>query len=172
MSRSRCHRRVTRFDDAHAVVLFFVMAVAGSGAGAGNERRVRTEPAALAMTQPPAKSVWDGVFTKQQADRGKEAYSRACTYCHRDDLSGNEDGAPALRGAVFSERWKDRPLSEFYFVLRETMPQDEPASLTAQAYVDIISFILSGNNMSAGEKELPPDMESLKQIKFTLGPRH
>ena len=51
------------------------------------------------------------------------------------------------------------------------MPQDEPASLTAQAYVDIISFILSGNNMSAGERELPADMESLKQIKFTAGPQ-
>ena len=161
---------MTPFERAYAVVLFFVIAVAG--AGAGNERRDTTGPAVLAMTQPPAKSVWDGVFTKQQADRGKEAYGRACTYCHRDDLSGNEDGAPALRGPVFSERWKDRPLSEFYFVLRETMPQDEPASLTAQAYVDIISFILSGNTMSAGEKELPPDMESLKQITFTPGPRH
>lgn len=158
-----------RFDNAHAVVLFFVMAVAG--AWAGNERRVRTEPAALVMTQPPAKSVWDGVFTKAQADRGKEAYSRACTYCHRDDLSGNEDGAPALRGAVFSERWKDRPLSEFYFVLRETMPQDDPASLTAKAYVDIISFILSGNKMPAGDVELPPDMETLSRITFTPGPR-
>jgi quinoprotein glucose dehydrogenase len=158
-----------RFDNAHAVVLFFVMAVAG--AWAGNERRVRTEPAALVMTQPPAKSVWDGVFTKAQADRGKEAYSRACTYCHRDDLSGNEDGAPALRGAVFSERWKDRPLSEFYFVLRETMPQDDPASLTAKAYVDIISFILSGNKMPAGDVELPPDMETLSRITLTPGPR-
>ena len=128
--------------------------------------------AALVSTQPPAKSVRDGVFTKQQADRGKEAYGRACTHCHRDDLSGNEDGAPALRGAVFFDRWNDRPLSEFYFVLRETMPQDEPASLTTQAYVDIISFILSGNSMPAGVKELPSDMEALKQIKFTPGPRH
>ena len=150
MWRSLCRSRMTRFLQAHAVVLFFVPA----------------------MTQPPAKSVWDGVFTKQQADRGKEAYGRTCTHCHRDDLSGNEDGAPALRGAEFSERWKDRPLSEFYFVLGETMPQDEPASLTAQAYVDIISFILSGNNMPVGERELPPDRESLKQIKFTAGPRH
>jgi hypothetical protein len=149
MWRSRCHRRRTRFDQALAVVLF----------------------AALVSTQPSAKSVWDGVFTKQQADRGKEAYGRACTHCHRDDLSGNEDGAPALRGAEFSERWKERPLSEFYFVLRETMPQDEPASLTTQVYVDIISFILSGNNMPAGEKELPSDMEALEQIKFMPGPR-
>ena len=160
---------MTPFERAYAVVLFFVIAVAG--AGAGNERRDTTGPAVLVITQPPAKSVWDGVFTKQQADRGKEDYGRACTHCHRDDLSGNEDGAPALRGAEFSERWKGRPLSEFYFVLRETMPQDEPASLTAQAYVDIISFILSRNNMAAGEKELPPDTESLKQIKFTAGPR-
>jgi S-disulfanyl-L-cysteine oxidoreductase SoxD len=161
---------MTRFHQAHAVVLLLVMAAAG--AGARNQRCATIAPAVVLMTQPPATSVWDGVFTKQQADRGKEAYSRACTYCHRDDLSGNEDGAPALRGAEFSERWKDRPLSEFYFVLRETMPQDEPASLTAQAYVDIISFILSGNNMSAGEKELPTDMESLKLIKFTSGPRY
>jgi hypothetical protein len=51
------------------------------------------------------------------------------------------------------------------------MPQDEPASLTAKAYVDIISFILSGNNISAGVVELPPDMDTLRHIRFTLGPR-
>ena len=41
------------------------------------------------------KSVWDGVFTAEQADRGAAAYKTSCSECHGGDLMG--DGfAPAL----------------------------------------------------------------------------
>lgn len=122
------------------------------------------------IAQSETRRVWDGVFTKEQAGRGLEAYTRACTYCHRADLSGNEDGAPALRGPAFFRRWTDRPLSELYFVVKETMPQDDPASLTAAEYVDIISFILQRNDASPGDAPLPADEETLSRIKFTPAP--
>jgi S-disulfanyl-L-cysteine oxidoreductase SoxD len=106
-------------------------------------------------------------FTDQQASRGQDVYTRACAACHRNDLCGNEDGAPALRGAAFVGRWAGRPLSEFYFVLAETMPQDAPGDLTAREYVDIISFVLQRNGMSAGAKDLPADMPSLATMALT-----
>jgi mono/diheme cytochrome c family protein len=113
------------------------------------------------------KSVWDGVYTTQQADRGGQTYQRACSYCHRADLSGGDDGAPALQGESFVGRWKDRPLSELFFVLRETMPQEEPGTLKPGEYADIIGFILSKNGASAGQEELPADDALLKTIVFT-----
>jgi mono/diheme cytochrome c family protein len=121
---------------------------------------------AAGAAQAPPGSLREGVFTNEQAERGREAYSHACSYCHRDDLSGNEDGAPPLRGSEFLGRWQNRPLSEFHFVLTETMPQDAPSSLTAREYADIISFILKNNGGSVGATELPGDAEALKELRF------
>lgn len=125
--------------------------------------------AAVAGSQ--ARSVWDGVFTDEQASRGQAAYAEACTSCHRDDLSGNEDGAPPLSGAAFLQRWVDRPLSEFLFVLAETMPQDAPNSLKPETYVDIIGFILKQNGAPPGKTELRHDAEVLARIRFASTPR-
>ena len=57
---------------------------------------------ALQATQAAApggsKTVWDGVFSTAQAERGAAAYKTACSECHGNDLAG--DGfAPALSGA-------------------------------------------------------------------------
>lgn len=140
----------------------------GAAAPTGPENRQVVE-AAVAESQ--ARSVWDGVFTDEQASRGQAAYAEACTSCHRDDLSGNEDGAPPLGGATFLARWVDRPLSEFLFVLAETMPQDAPNSLTPRAYMDIIGFILKRNGAPTGKTELRHDTEVLARIRFTPAPR-
>ena len=115
-------------------------------------------------------TIWDRVYKTAQADRGADLYDRTCSSCHRSDLTGGEDGAPALRGTPFFLRWKNRSLSELYFVLAETMPQDAPASLSGKEYADVISFILKKNDAAAGESELLPDTERLKHILFTEKP--
>jgi hypothetical protein len=71
-----------------------------------------------------------------------------------------------LDGDAFLGRWRDRSLSEFSFVLTETMPQDAPGSLTPKQYAEIISFILKNNGAPAGRMELPEDAESLGRIRF------
>jgi len=127
----------------------------------------RADNAALAYATQPSRTVTEGVYTETQAARGAAAYTRACTYCHRADLSGNEDGAPSLRGTAFGGRWKDRPLSELYFVIKETMPQDEPRSLSDSDCVDIVAYILSRNDARAGQTELTADTAALASIRFT-----
>jgi S-disulfanyl-L-cysteine oxidoreductase SoxD len=123
-----------------------------------------------AASQPATPTIWSGVYTAQQSERGQKAYGQSCSSCHRDDLSGSDDGAPALRGQAFVERWKDRPLSEMYFVLAESMPQDAPGSLSGKEYADIIAFLLNRNDVPAGNAELSSDMEMLKRILFTEKP--
>ena len=44
---------------------------------------------------PAAKSVWDGVYSEAQADRGKSIYEQNCAFCHLSDLTG-QGFAPAL----------------------------------------------------------------------------
>ena len=44
------------------------------------------------------------------------------------------------------------------------MPQGAPASLSPQAYVDIVAYMLSVNNYSTGDMELPTDQGELESI--------
>ena len=109
------------------------------------------------------KSIQDGVFTTEQATRGKATYEQECAACHLDDLLG--DGiAPALTGASFYFRWSDLSIGDMLAAVRATMPQGAPASLSPQAYVDIITYILQANDVPAGDSELPTDEASLAEI--------
>ena len=114
------------------------------------------------------------MYTAAQARRGEQVYKESCTYCHRDDLTGGflDDGvgrAPALAGrrafdSSFFERWEDATVRDLAAAIAATMPQQKPASLSVQAYIDVVSFLLQKNGMPAGNTELPTDVEALGQI--------
>ena len=42
---------------------------------------------ALTSAQAP-RTVWDGVYTREQAQRGEKLYEQECGRCHGDDLTG------------------------------------------------------------------------------------
>ncbi len=108
-------------------------------------------------------SVWSGVFTDAQAERGKETYEQECSACHLNDLLG--DGiAPSLVGLPFSFRWSELSLGDMYMAIRTTMPQGAPASLSVGDYVDIVAYILKANNFPTGDDELPTDDDALQEI--------
>ena len=111
------------------------------------------------------RSVWDGVYTEEQAGRGERTYTRACAACHLDDLLG--DGfAPSLVGAAFSFRWSGLSVGDIFATIRTTMPQGAPASLSRQAYADLAAFLLSVNDYPAGDEELEPDVATLEPIRI------
>lgn len=135
-------------------------------------------PAASSLqAQTAAKTVWDGVYADAQAKRGAQVYNSECSYCHKDDLTGGFfDGgngqAPALAGArafgsSFGERWNDTTVGEMVATIASGMPQQKPASLTLQQYVDVVSYLFSRNGVPAGNAELPLDVEVLGQIVIT-----
>ena len=111
-------------------------------------------------------TVWDGVFTAAQAQRGETTYEQECATCHLADLLG--DGiAPALTGAAFDFRWSDLSVGDMFAALRATMPQGAPASLSPQGYADIVSYLLQKNDFPAGDNELPADEAVLNTIIIT-----
>ena len=120
----------------------------------------------LLAAQNDGSSVWAGVFTEEQAQRGMDRYQQECSPCHLDDLLG--DGiAPALVGSPFSFRWSDLSVGDMLVAIRTTMPQGAPASLSSQAYVDIVSYLLQRNEFPAGDTELPTDSDALDSILIT-----
>jgi len=130
---------------------------------------VHVVPGVMAAAQDATNTVWEGVYTEEQASRGQESYKKTCGHCHRDDLGGggSEIGAPALRGPIFTIRWRDQPVSELFLTIGTTMPQNAPDTLTPQAVIDIVGFLLTANEMPAGKTELLPQIEKLRNISVT-----
>ena len=50
------------------------------------------------------------------------------------------------------------------------MPPKEEHSLSDQVYLDIVTYILKFNKVPAGDQELKPDLEILKQITVAAPP--
>lgn len=128
---------------------------------AGGPERTQTTPAA-----PGAGTTWDGVYTAEQAERGKVLYAQACAACHAADLRG--DGtAPSLVEESFSFQWGDASVGELFDRIRRLMPSDRPNSLPPQSYSDIVAFILQTNKFPAGSRELAAETETLDRIRIT-----
>ena len=119
--------------------------------------------AAYSGTAAQERTVWDGVFTEDQAQRGMATYEQECSQCHLDDLLG--DGiAPSLIGAPFHFRWSDLSVGDMLVAIRTTMPQGAPASLSPRAYADIVAYLLQVNEFPAGDTELPTGVDDLEGI--------
>jgi cytochrome c len=120
---------------------------------------------AAAPQAAQSKSVNDGIFSDAQAARGEAAYKKDCSSCHGEGLEG--DGfAPALSGSEFMSAWTGTTVGDLYDRIRISMPPSNPASVPAQAKVDIIAFMLKTNKFPAGKTDLAP--EGLKDIKVEL----
>jgi len=119
---------------------------------------------ALTSAQAP-RTVWDGVYTREQAQRGEKLYEQECGRCHGDDLTGIE-AAPALTGSNFAATWEGVPLSDLVERMRVSMPQDKPGSLSRAQNADVLAYILQVSRFPAGEKPLEGQTSVLSQITF------
>jgi cytochrome c5 len=120
---------------------------------------------APAADAAPLQSVWDGVYTEDQARRGEAHYGRSCESCHGADLSGNQvDEIPALAWDAFLLHWNDKTLKDLFESIKRSMPLDKPGSLNARAYVDVVAYLLQVNKFPSGAKELSLNPDALAKI--------
>lgn len=115
-----------------------------------------------------AATVWSGVYTQAQAQRGNEVLGAAqCRTCHGETLQGGP-GVPSIVGGEFQFKWDGKSLGELFEFLRTTMPPGQGGSLSDQKYVDIIAALLAVDGYPAGSsQELPPDAAALAGIAIT-----
>jgi len=111
------------------------------------------------------RSVWDGVYTDEQARRGQPLYHDACSACHGDTLKGSGE-TPALAGNTFLSNWNGLPLGDLFERIRRTMPQDKPSRVNRQQKADILAYLLSCNGFPVGKTEIPRQTEFLNEIRF------
>jgi quinoprotein glucose dehydrogenase len=138
--------------------LFVVLSLSAPGVA-------RAVLASSSQELPVKRSVWDGVYTDDQARRGEAQYSRNCEACHGADLSGNPvQEIPALVFDAFLTQWSERTVKDLFDTIKRSMPRDNPGGLNARAYVDLIAYVLQANKMPSGTKELGLNPDLLDEI--------
>ena len=87
--------------------------------------------AAAALSAQPSKSVWDGVYTEEQEQRGFEVYDQECLSCHGPSLESGEM-APGLADGAFKSNWNGLTVGDLYERIRESMLPDDPGRVGRQ----------------------------------------
>jgi mono/diheme cytochrome c family protein len=80
-----------------------------------------------------------------QAERGRAVFRDRCSECHY---------ASEMRGTQFQFQWERRTVGDLYGHLVETMPEDDPGSLTPTEYLEVVAYILRMNGFPEGPAEL------------------
>ena len=120
---------------------------------------------AAARAQAPTRTIWSGVYTEAQAERGEAVYLDACARCHGTNLEG-EEVVPPLKGGRFTSSGNGLTLGDLYERIRTTMPYDDPGTLTRQQNADVIAYLLRQGRFPAGQRELASRAEVLRMIAF------
>src|SRR5262245_34688578 len=114
--------------------------------------------------QKAPESIWEGIFTDAQIERGKTAYTANCGSCHGPNLNSRENGVASLGGQDFDFNWRGQTIGERFERTKKTMPPQGTGKLSDQVYVDIIAYILQYNGYPTGDIELKADLDNLRKI--------
>src|SRR2546427_11098209 len=87
-----------------------------------------------------SRSVWDGVYTEEQAERGHSVYHQQCELCHGDTLLGGDEGPP-LSGAQFLANWNGLTVGDLFERIRKSMPANDPGRLTSPQNADVLAYL-------------------------------
>jgi mono/diheme cytochrome c family protein len=129
-----------------------------------------TAPRAATAQSPAATAaaatVWDAVYSQEQAMRGQEQYDVFCTGCHGPDMQGDGADVPSLSDERFARKWSGRTLKDLSQLISQTMPENRPGALSKEAYTDLLAYVLQGNGFPTGLRPLPADPDALARIMF------
>jgi len=121
-------------------------------------------------SDPPGtvqSSLWNGIFSSQQASRGKSSYDGVCARCHGAQLAGGADGGPTLKGSTFLAHWNNDTLASLYVKIRDTMPRNTPGTISEEVKIEILAYLLEQNGFPAGHAELKANLPALDELRLT-----
>ena len=138
------------------------MLVAAADVAAQTPKGVTKRPSAtsaVAKSNAGLMSTLTGVYTDEQAGRGRNFYLGMCKSCHAPE---------SHTGATFSKYWKGKKLSDLFTFISTQMPKNDPGSLDPGDIADVTAYILKMNKQPVGNDELYPDADSLKKFRIDV----
>jgi mono/diheme cytochrome c family protein len=138
-------------------LVLWAVSIASGARALGEDGRQNTSSSSDTST------VWAGVYSEAQAERGRQLYLDTCSACHGQALEG-ADEAPALTGSTFTANWDGLSVGDLFERIRISMPQDQPGKLTREQYADVVAYLLHENKFPVGKGDLPAELPKLKQI--------
>ena len=108
------------------------------------------------------RAIADRVYSEPQAARGQQLYQAQCVTCHGGALEGAV--GPPLAGDGFLAVWSARTLADLVNKIEQTMPPQQPGSLSRVQAIELSSFMLRAGKFAAGAADLGP--AELGQIAF------
>ena len=128
-----------------------------SSSSASRERALPVEALVRAVTAKDSVPL----YTEEQATTGAAVFGKVCAECHeKKDITG----------ADFRAKWTGRPVWELYELVRTTMPDSNPGSLSRDDYAAALAYILKLNGVPAGPAAVMPDTTAMKTAKLDLPP--
>jgi cytochrome c553 len=116
-----------------------------------------------------SKTVWDGVYTEQQAARGALSFATSCARCHGGTTTDGEDGR-SLAGERFWKSFRESTVDHLLDYVSRNMPNGAGGTLSDNTYADLVAFILSRNALPPGTSELTKEAAVGVQIIAKGGP--
>ncbi|MES2523123.1 MAG: cytochrome c [Gemmatimonadota bacterium] len=113
---------------------------------------------ARAQDSLPPKPAAAGIFSDEQAERGNAVFKRGCLECHTSKDMSNAD---------FRLAWNGRTVFELFEIIRTTMPDGAPGTMTREEYADVTAYLLKLNGMPAGATAMPGD-STLSALKIDI----
>ncbi|WP_332713928.1 c-type cytochrome [Pelagibacterium mangrovi] len=115
------------------------------------------------------RTIFDGVYTAAQAERGQGFFGSDCASCHSNTARGSS-AAPGLIGYTLDNKYADRPLFDYYDYMRANMPPGNAGWFTDQEYADIVAYLLQLHGAPEGDTELEGTDEALAAIMVVPTP--
>jgi len=116
---------------------------------------------AQAFVIPSTAGLKPATYANEQAVRGQQIYQTTCVRCHPPGQ---------LDGENFEVGWNERRVFDLYSLLRNTMPQDKPGTLSDGEYLDVIAYLLQRNHVPASSLALRPDTAALREARIDVKP--
>ena len=113
--------------------------------------------AMIAVHADTARTTMDGVYTLQQAVKGKDVFAAYCITCHTPTVHS---------GPPFRSKWFGRPLSDLFSYIQRAMPKAAPGSMSDADYARALAYLLRINGMPAGTIPLAADSTTLHSIRL------
>ena len=110
----------------------------------------------LAAQAGQPASLARGVYSAAQAAEGRDLYRAQCAECHGVTLEGAS--GPPLVGDAFLSNWSARPLAAVVAKIQNTMPFNQPGSLSRAQSTALLAYMLQGGRFPAGPIALNDDV--------------